>query len=300
MTALVVPLPDDVVDVPLSDGERIILRRFENPGKPAVVLSHGNGFAINAYAPFWAPLTDHFDLFIFDMRHHGVNSPQNPTQTGFERFADDQDQVYRAIREMAPGVPLVTGHHSLSAIATIVQASRHKTLPDALILFDPPLQPPPGHDHHDFARSFELKLAEWSKDRPARFDAPEALASQFGKSRSLSDWIDGAHLLMARSILRKDKGEWVLCCPPEVESQTYLDNANLNSWDLLLSLNVPVAMIAADPTHPAGQSPAISCEKIAREHGVRRHSIPGTTHMVQIEQPEACRAAFISLVEELL
>jgi pimeloyl-ACP methyl ester carboxylesterase len=294
------PFPDSVVDVSLPDGERIVLRRYANRGKPAVALSHGNGFAINAYAPFWAPMVRDFDLFIFDMRHHGLNAPQDTARTGFNQFAEDLDHVYKFIREQAPGVPLVTGHHSLSAIATIVQAAKFDEAPDALILFDPPLQPPVGHRHHDFARALEMKLAAWSKDRPAGFEAPEVLAAQFGKSRSLSGWIEGAHLLMAQSTLREDNGEWVLCCPPAVESQTYLDNANLNSWELLLSLDLPYAMIAADPSHPAGQSPALSCQIIADDHGIRRIWIPGTTHMLQIEQPDACREAYVTLMEELL
>ncbi len=299
MTVLQAPAPDWMVDVPLSDGERIVLRRFSNPGRPAAALCHGNGFAINASAPFWSLLMRDFDLFIFDLRHHGLNAPQEPLRTGLEQLADDLDHVYAAIREMAPGVPLVTGHHSLSAIATIVHAAHHDMPPDVLILFDPPLQPPEGHRHHETARAFELKLSDWSKGRPASFDAPETLAAQFGKSRSLSGWIDGAHRLMAQSILRPQSDAWALCCPPAVESQNYLDNADLNSWELAVSLELPLALIAADPSHPAGQSPAVSCEHIANEHGVRREWIAGTTHMLQIERPDACRDAFAALLEEL-
>lgn len=295
---LTAPAPDDSFNVSLGDGERLILRRHAAPGRPALALCHGNGFATDAYAPFWAPLRGQFDLFVFDLRHHGRNAPQDPAPTGIDRYAADLGRVYAAIRETAPSVPLICAFHSLSAISSLWQAAHGNTArrddaPDRLILFDPPIQPPETHPLHALAHGFELKLAEWSKARPSRFASPEDLAAGFGKSRSLSGWVPGAHLLMARSILRPDGDGWTLCCPPEVEARNYLDNAALISWDLFNRIGVPVSLIGADPQHPAGQSPAQVCAALAADRSVDYREVPGTTHMLQLEKPEASRAALL-------
>ena len=290
---LAVPAPDETTDVPLGDGDRIVLRRYVAAGRPALALCHGNGFATDAYAPFWAPLRGQFDLFVFDLRHHGRNAPQDAARTGIDRYAADLDRVYEAIRNNAPGVPLCGAFHSLSAITSLWHAAHHDALPDRLVLIDPPIQPPEAHPLHELAHGFELKLADWAAGRPATFRAPEDLAVGFGKSRSLSGWVPGAHLLMARSILRPEGEGWTLRCPPEVESRNYLDNAALISWDLFDRVDVPVAIIGADPEHPAGQSPAQVCAALAGDGPVDYRRIQGTTHMLQLEQPEACRQALL-------
>ena len=57
-----------------SDGDTVIhVRRHGNPAGPRVVLSHGNGLAIDAYYPFWSLLLDDFDVLVFDLRSHGWN-----------------------------------------------------------------------------------------------------------------------------------------------------------------------------------------------------------------------------------
>ena len=55
--SLAVPAPREAVDLVMRDGAVIRLRRYGQPGATRLVLSHGNGLAINAYLPFWLPLT---------------------------------------------------------------------------------------------------------------------------------------------------------------------------------------------------------------------------------------------------
>ncbi len=289
--SLQVPSSDETIAVPLDDGERLVLRRYRNPRRPMLAICHGNGFATDAYAPFWNSLRADFELFVFDLRHHGWNAPQDPLRTGIARYAGDLDRVYRKLRELGPGVPVYGAFHSLSAIIALLQVTSLPSLPDGLFLFDPPIQPPEHHPLHALANGFELKLADWAVARPCRFRSPEALSARLGESRSLSGWVEGAHDLMARSILRQDGEDWVLACPPSVEAQNYRDNAALVSWDLFELIDVPLAMICGDPQHPAGQSPAQVCAAFAADRGISYRSIPGTTHMLQIEKPQACRDA---------
>ena len=302
MTRLTVPKPDQEIPVSVTGDGEILLRFYRCKCTPraSLMLCHGNGFAIDAYAPFWSPLVADYNLFTFDLRHHGRNVPAQRFLTGFGTYAGDYDCLLPVIRAAAPGMPVIGLLHSVSAITAICQAVKGGQTPDALILFDPPLQPPKGHPNHQLAFEFEYKLADWAKARPTIFDDPSELAAGFAKSRSLSGWVDGAHDLMARSILMPaGYGRWTLRCPPEAEAANYLANAKLTTWNLFDSIIIPIAFVSADPDHPAGQSPAKACAAIQAERGYPLISIPGTTHMLQIEEPTACRQAVYELLTQI-
>ena len=69
-----IPDPETVLEVSAADGYVLTVRRYGNPNGTRIVLTHGNGFAIDAYFPFWSRLTERFDCFVFDLRNHGWNS----------------------------------------------------------------------------------------------------------------------------------------------------------------------------------------------------------------------------------
>ena len=68
-------LPDPLAthEVQVDADTVIALRRHGNPNGPRLVLSHGNGLAIDLYYPFWSLLTDEFDVIVYDQRNHGWN-----------------------------------------------------------------------------------------------------------------------------------------------------------------------------------------------------------------------------------
>ena len=66
----IVPDPQASCEVRLDDETVTVLRRHGNPQGPRLVLSHGNGLAIDLYYPFWSLLTDDYDLILYDQRNH--------------------------------------------------------------------------------------------------------------------------------------------------------------------------------------------------------------------------------------
>lgn len=48
------------------------------PDGVRLFLSQGNGFAADAYFPYWQYLLAKFDLVVFDFRNHGQNVPVVP------------------------------------------------------------------------------------------------------------------------------------------------------------------------------------------------------------------------------
>ena len=51
-----IPEPRSVCEVRLDADTVTTLRRHGNPDAPRLVLSHGNGLAIDLYYPFWSCL----------------------------------------------------------------------------------------------------------------------------------------------------------------------------------------------------------------------------------------------------
>ena len=60
------PEPLSTHDVTMHDGAVVTLRRHGNPSGPRIVMSHGNGLAIDLYYPFWSLLVEDFDLVVYN------------------------------------------------------------------------------------------------------------------------------------------------------------------------------------------------------------------------------------------
>ena len=302
MTELILPDPIETVDLTMKDGAIIRLRRHGNPDGPRLILAHGNGFAIDAYFPFWRLLTDSYDVILYDQRNHGQNPRHDDvTHHDVSYFVSDMDSVLDGVENAFGNKPTAGLFHSISAVTAVWHALTIAWRWDALVLFDPPLVPSPEHPLNEIAKGFELMLSDWSKTRPDRFPNPETLAEQFAGSKSLSRWVAGSHALMARSILREDKktGEWVLCCPPEGESQVYKTNSELHLCPQFGDILGPLKVIASDPDDPNVRSPGLVNRALHEEFGHAYEAVPGTTHMVQIEQPEACAKIVTDFLSEV-
>ena len=296
-----VPAPRQRHDAVMEDGARIALRRHGNPDGPRLMLAHGNGFAIDAYYPFWRLLADGWDLVIYDQRNHGWNPPHDVARHDVPRFVADLDRLRAVVDDRFGRKPTVGVFHSISAVTAIWHALDRGWRWDGLALFDPPLIPSPGHPLHEDARTFEIGLSEWAARRPDRFRDVASLAGRFAASKSLSGWVRGAHELMARAITREDRatGERVLCCPREGESRVYATNAALDLCPRLGGLAGPVKLIGSDPEAPGALAPGRVNRAMHVEHGLDWTPIAKTSHMLQLERPEACAEVLKGFLDRL-
>lgn len=264
-------------------------------------MSHGNGFAIDGYMPFWAPLASRFDLVLYDQRNHGQNPPHTLEAHDIPNFVRDMEQVFWAIRSEWGEKPAIAALHSVSAVTAVWHALQYGKRWEALALFDPPLVPGAGLPEHEVARRFELMLAEGSLKRRSRFSQPTELAERLRQSPSHRRWLPGAYDLMARCILRQEPGgtSWSLCCPPAAESQVYRTNASLHLTHRFNELPVPVKLISADPDQPDAQAPSQVGRSLHRQYGCGYEAIADTSHLLQIEKPDDCVRALLSFLDEL-
>jgi len=287
---LLIPRPLRTIDLTMSDGAVIRLRQYGHPGRPRLVLSHGNGLAINAYLPFWLPLAEKFELLLFDVRNHGENPPHDPTAHHWGRIAKDMGEIFAGIQVHFGQAATIGVFHSLSAVAALMHDLSAEPSWAALALFDPPLYPPHGHPLQANAQAEINNMARRALRRSAHYSSPERFATQLARRPAFKHLVPGALLLFARSTLRwDDSGYWVLRNPRELEARIYATNIDATIWPRLRTLRQPTILIGADPVCPHAGAPARICRAIHDELGVDYKMIAETSHFLQIEKPSACR-----------
>lgn len=296
-----VPEPREAFELVMGDGAEIRVRCHGPAGGVRLFVSNGNGFAVDGYAPFWGPLAERFEVVAFDMRNHGQNPRAASGRDGhtYAQMALDLERIVRAVTARLGPRTSVGVFHSMSARAAMKHAVELGFPWAALVLFDPPNVPPPGHRAWEIMDVFERRLAEWALARQDRFADPGELARQYADTRAHATWVPGAHGLMARAVLRPDESGagWALACPRELEASIYLQAMTLNLWPPLDAYGGPVKLIAADPEARAAPGPAFANRALAEDFGYPYEAIPGTGHLLQIQQPEACREAMLSFLD---
>ena len=300
---LEVPEPRDVFDLAMDDGAIFQIRRYGDVDADVrMFLSHGNGFAADGYVPFWEPLADCFELIVFDFRNHGRNARSDPVNHHYDQMARDVGTVYREVTGKLERKKSVGVFHSMSSRAAMKHAVEIEWVWDALILFDPPNVPPPGHRVHDLMETFEHRLADWALSRNHRFDGPADLAADYLATRAHASWVEGAHELMARAVLFEDEvgGDWRLKCPRELESSIYLAAMTMDLWPSHDAFGGPVKLIAADPEAKGAPGPAFANRALAEDFGYAYDAIPESGHLLQIEKPEECRRSMMEFLNDVL
>ena len=142
-----VPQPISTCQVALDDGTATVLRRYGNVDGRRLILSHGNGLAIDLYYPFWSLLVDEFDLVLYDIRNHGRNQLGPISQHNVPMFIADLHRVLAAMDQRFGAKPRIGVFHSLSALIALLSLSSIMTEQvsaegpsfSQLVLYDPPL-----------------------------------------------------------------------------------------------------------------------------------------------------------------
>ncbi len=282
-----VPTPLATLDVPVDDETVITLRRHGNTAGPRVILSHGNGLAIDLYYPFWSLLLDDFDVIIHDLRNHGWNAVTSIREHTVATFANDHDLILDAIDSHFGAKPITGVYHSVSALTTLVsptKGSRHA----ALILLDPPLCKP-GRSYVEFDNA-ATRAATRARRRTFRFKSREDFVELLGFSPSFQNTVSGTFELAAQATLRDcatDAG-FELRCPPEYEAQI-VDYAS--PYAVLVDFakfHCPIKVVGADPTLPYSYLPTLDLSDML---SVDYDFLPDATHFLALERPEECAAA---------
>ena len=298
--SFILPRPTAILDLAMDDGAPIRVVRHGNSSGPRVVLSHGNGFASDSYFPFWQLMLERFDLALFDFRNCGRNPFHESEPHHYLRFARDSATVHGAIAKAWGEKPTVGVFHSMSAIAALLAVVDCIWHWDALVLFDPPVVPPEGNPLRASLMNEGRMLRDAALIRQNRFADPDELVDVYRYLYRFRHLRKGVAELNARSTLRFDResGEWLLCCPGPVEAALYTEVADLPIWRKPHPPERPLLIVGSDPEPEDAPKTAPCCKLFCETFGIDYASVLGTTHLLQLEEPERCFALFESFLAE--
>ena len=288
------PEPISIHEVRVDSETTIFLRRHGNTSGPRLVLSHGNGLAIDLYLPYWSLLADKFDLVVYDLRNHGWNYVTAQENHNVPRLVADHDAILDAIDQEYGEKTQAGVFHSLSALVSLLSPKRGERF-RGLLLFDPPLCKP-GRSYQEFEEA-AVRTAGLARRRTERFASREKLSDVLPFLPPFQRFVPGAHELMAETTLRESKDNgFELRCPPEYEAQI-VDYAGVFGVAVdFETLKCPVKVIGADPTVPFSYLPSLDMSDIM---SVNYDFLPDATHFLQMEQPERCAAATFEFLESV-
>lgn len=277
----------------MADGAVIRIRRHGNPDGPRIVMSHGNGLAMNAYRVFWQPLCDDYDIVLFDFRNHGANPPHKAEQTegaenhDYATFAADMEAVFQGIADRFGPKPAAGAFHSLAAITCALHGLTYGPRWDAVVMFDPPFSPPEDDARRAPYEKITHAISARARRRPERYASVEEFAGQLSGHKAYRHWAEGAHADFAAATLREapDGDGCILACPRELEGSVFLQTIGLGLWERMADFPSPLCFICGDPEAPFSQDETRFAGMLARETGIELHVIPGTDHFLQIEKP---------------
>ena len=281
-----IPEPHSTHDVKVDSDTVITLRRHGNPDGPRLIMSHGNGLAIDLYYPFWSLLAADFDLVMYDLRNHGWNRVSSLDTHNVPTLVNDHDRILEEVDRRFGDKPMTGVFHSLAGLITLLSPASGSRY-ESLFLFDPPLCKR-GASYEEFDAA-AIRTAELTRRRTATFKARKEFAEFLPFIPTFQRVVDGVCDLVAETTLREQEdGEgYELRCPREYEAQI-VDYAAIFAVAVdFAALRCPVKVLGADPTLPYSYLPTIDLSDI---YGVDYDFLPESTHLLQLEQPEQCVA----------
>ncbi len=288
-------MPDPLAtsEVHTADGACIILRRHGNPEGPRLVLSHGNGLAIDLYYPFWSLLMDRFDLVRYDIRSHGWNPTADSRTHNMATFVSDNEYVAQDIDRHFGEKPKIGVFHSMSATVALNHEPPGESFV-ALVLFDPSIYPPGGNPWA--LEALWRRFGRLARRRRERFERRDEFVEIVRCSPALARLLPGVADLYAQATIRAaaDGKGYELCCPREYEARIFEWGFAYNFEPEAECFSCPVKVIGGDPTGPFSFLPSMDLSALV---GLDYDFVPETTHFLQIENPEACVALMLDFLE---
>lgn len=258
------------------------------PGsKPTLLLTHATGFCKEV----WRPVVEEArragidnEIVALDFAGHGA-TPVRVDPGDWSGFTTDVAQVVDRL-----GSPVVGVGHSMGATALILAELARPGSFAGLMLIEPVVFPDGGRD--------ELleRLERATLRRKGEFSDRAAASSNFRGKPAFAGWHHAALEGYLDGGLVTVDGGVALSCPPQVEARVYPGAARHRAWYRLHELNLPVVVMASGAS--AEFPPGFLGEIVQRITGARALEVPGTSHFLPMERPDAVAAEMVTLISE--
>jgi pimeloyl-ACP methyl ester carboxylesterase len=285
---------DAVFMVEMPDGAALpVYRVGAAAAGPALLFGHANGLAAGSYGPWLRLLAERARVFAFDARGHGGSVwPADGIERVFavERVADDLVRLSRRVADEARVAEIAYVGHSLgAAVALRLLALGQAPSWHSVVLFEPPIFPPPGALCHAEAVAKQERLIAGTLKRRASWPSPDALAERL-RGRGMFARFDAAMLeAHCRATLRPEGNGFRLACPPEIESFIFKSQAATDTWHRLGAVTREVTLVGGDAAIPDNDWVSSALPEMAQAMPrACRVQVEGAGHLLISEQPQLC------------
>lgn len=262
-----------------------------------IVFSHGNSFPAGTYRVLLDSLRERgFSVRAIDKYGH---DPSYPVSKGWPHLVRQLSDFVNAQAD-TQGPPVLVGH-SLGGILSLMCASRHPELAQAVVLLDAPIVTGWRASAIDVARRTTLARGFFpstvSRKRREHWSTPEEALEHFRKKRVFAAWHPQVLVdYVEHGLTRSDDG-WRLSFERDVESEIY-DTLPLELGRQLRRhpLRCPLAFVgglqSVEMRRTGGFGPM---SRLARG----RVCLLDGTHLLPMEKPYATAAAIESAIVAL-
>ena len=289
-----VPKPLAECKVELDDGTYIVVRQHGNAHGPRLLISHGNGLAVDLYYPFWCHFESDYEILVYDLRNHGWNKTTHENDHNLVTMVCDLDFILNEVSTKFGAKRTYGIYHSLSALIALLHPlqiftntlTRQSRSFDGLVLFDPPVyRTGPGESSVEFDQAVQSTTHRTLK-RTEKFSSRAQFVELLNFLPAFSRFVPGAMELMARSTLRDcENGGYRLRCPREYEARITRFGRAFAGQVNFDELPHPTRVIGADPVLPFSYLPTVDLSDMI---SVAFDFVAGATHYMQLEKPELC------------
>jgi pimeloyl-ACP methyl ester carboxylesterase len=258
------------------------------PDAPLLVAVHANSFSKGTYIPLLSQLARDFRILAPDQRGHGGTTFPAVARKlrSWRIFGRD---LTRFLEEVA-GEPAYLFGHSLGAVAAMYAAKARPDLVRALVLAEPVTLPYGPHRRIRLAQITGMHdrlnpMSNQARARRARFPDRAAARAAYDGRGAFATWRGEFLDAFVEDGLVEDGEEVKLACAPAWEAAVY-SYAPAEIWRLYAQVR-PRTLILHGDTEPTVIRPetARRIAKLMPEVELRR--VPGTTHFLPMERPDA-------------
>jgi pimeloyl-ACP methyl ester carboxylesterase len=277
---------------------RLPFEDFGGAGAP-LHFAHANGYPPSAYRPLLQPLSEHYHVMAMRMRPLWP-AADSTAFSDWRVLADDLEQFLdQQSLERVIGIG-----HSMGATTTLRLALCQPGRFQFLVLIDPVIFPPFMSVAWDLV--FRLGLAyrlhplvKGALRRRTCFENRSAMFANYRQKQVFSRMSDASLQAYVDSLACADpQGQIQLCYPADWEARIYVTGirADLEIWRQLPGLVPPVLFLRGSETDTFLAATARLVER--RLKTARITTIPDTTHLVVLEQPDAVYHSIIQFLSE--
>jgi pimeloyl-ACP methyl ester carboxylesterase len=252
-------------------------------------MGHATGFCKEVWRPVVAELRlagAGNEIVALDFSGHGA-TPARPDPEDWSGYAAEVAAVLDGLSARAVGVG-----HSMGATAMVMAELDRPRSFSGLVLIEPVVFPDGGRDQ------LLERLHRATARRRYRFPDREAAAANFSGKPAFARWHPAALSGYLEGGLVQEDGDVRLACSPSIEADIYPGAKGHRAWYRLGELDLPVLVMAsgASAEYPPGFLEQVS----DRIPGARAVEVPGTSHFLPMERPDAVAAEVLTLLSAAL